>query len=304
MTAWLVLLTMINHPEVCQNIQGEWIVGADLARALPAFRTVPAAAALGYSPAPGTRRVFLSPELKRIATKYGVAAPDDARACFEWKVGLITEEAVRAAIRESLHAPAARVEVLSVSKTPAPEGKLEFPLSGLSVSGAVDPATPVLWRGHVGYAGTRQFSVWAKVRVAASMTRVVAVESLASAKPIEKNQVRIESYDEFPLHIDVARDLEQVVGRVTRRLIRANQPVMLTDLAESLQVQRGDRVGVTVISGAARLELEALAETSGKQGDVVTLTNPRSGKSFQARIQGKDRALLVTGPWGFLAGAQ
>ena len=88
------------------------------------------------------------------------------------------------------------------------------------------------------------------------------------------------------------------------RLAVSYAPTGLTDLAESLQVRRGDHVGVTVISGAARLELEALAETSGKQGDLVTLTNPRSGKSFQARIEGKDRALVVTGPLGVLAGAQ
>ena len=89
MTAWLVLATMFNqtafnqtvfnHPAACQNIQGEWILGADLARALPAFATMPRDAALGYSPAPGASRVFLYPELKRIATKYGVTLAGDSK---------------------------------------------------------------------------------------------------------------------------------------------------------------------------------------------------------------------------------
>jgi flagella basal body P-ring formation protein FlgA len=154
------------------------------------------------------------------------------------------------------------------------------------------------------YAGHRQFSVWAKVRVTATMSRVVATEALSPSKAVAQNQVRLETYDEFPLPNGVARELEQVIGRVPRRAISANKAVMLADLVEALQVQRGEHVDVTVISGAAHVEMEAVAETSGKQGDVVTLTNPRSGKSFQARIEGKDRALIVTQPFGLQAGAR
>jgi|HubBroStandDraft_6_1064221.scaffolds.fasta_scaffold15164_3 flagella basal body P-ring formation protein FlgA len=304
MTAWLVLLTMMNQPQVCQNIQGDWILGADLARALPAFGAVPREKPLSYSPAPGTNRVFQSGELKRIGAKYGVESSDDVRACFEWKVQRVSEDAVRAAIRETLHAPEARVEVLSISQSPAPEGKLEFPLSGLTVSFPVDQTTPLLWRGRVVYAGHRQFSVWAKVRVTATTSRVVATEALSPSKAVAQNQVRLETYDEFPLPNGVARELEQVIGRMPRRAISANKAVMLADLVEALQVQRGEHVDVTVISGAAHVEMEAVAETSGKQGDVVTLTNPRSGKSFQARIEGKDRALIVTQPFGLQAGAR
>jgi flagella basal body P-ring formation protein FlgA len=304
MTAWLILFSMIPHPQGCQHIAGEWILGADLARALPAFRALPREVSLGYAPAPGTSRVFLYPELKRIGTQYGILAPEDARACFEWSTQPLNQDAVRAAILQSIGRPGARVDVVAMSPAPAPEGKLEFPLAGLSVSGAVDPATPVLWRGHVVYAGKRRFAVWATVRVAATMTRVVAVEPLTPAKAVEKHQVRLETYDEFPLPNGVARNVDQVIGRTPRRAIRANRPVMLTDLAESYQVQRGERVAVTVISGAAQVELEALAETSGGQGDVVTLRNPGSGKSFQARVEGKDRALVVASWRGTPAGAQ
>ncbi len=304
MTAWLMLLTMLNHSSVCQNVQGEWILGADLARALPAFSAAPRDAAIGYSPAPGASRAFLYPELKRIGMKYGIAVPGNSRACFAWKVRRVTEDAVRTAILESLQMPQARVDILAISQAPAPEGKLEFPLSGLSVSSVVDPATPILWRGHVRFAGKRRFAVWARVRVAATMTRVVAVESLPPGKPVEKDQVRLETYDDFPLHKDIARDLDEVIGRMPLRAIKAHLPVLRTDLAESFQVRRGERVDVTVISGAAQLELEAVAENSGRQGETITLTNPRSHKTFRARIEGKGRALLVAGQRGLVAGAQ
>lgn len=302
-----MLLTMLNptnRPTVCQAIQGEWILGADLARAIPAFAMMPRDTALGYSPAPGASRVFQYPELKRIGAKYGVPVSGDARACFEWKVARVSEDAVRAAILESVNTPNARVDILSISRAPAPEGKLTFPLSGLSISSNGDPATPVLWRGYVAYAGSRRFAIWARVRVAATMARVVAVEPLQPMKPVRKEQVRRETYDDFPLHNDVARDLAEVIGRVPRRAISAGAPVLRSELAEAFQVQRGEHVAVTVLSGAAQVELEAVAETSGRQGDLVTLTNPRSGKTFRARIEGKGRALVLVGPYGLIARQQ
>jgi flagella basal body P-ring formation protein FlgA len=304
MTEWLIFAIMMNQSSACYGISGERILGADMAQVLPAFSAMPRDAAIGFSPAPGATRVLLYPELRRIGFKYGVDVPENARACFEWKLSRLKEDVIRAAIRGSLHAPDARVEILTMSQARIPEGKIEFPVTGLSISGGVDPKTPVLWRGYVLYAGSRKFAVWARVRVTSTMTRVVAMEALAPAKAIEKHQVRLETYDDFPLHSDVARDLDEVIARVPRRAIRANLPVMRADLAEPFLVQRGENVEVTVVSGATQLSLEATAETSGRQGDVIRLTNTSSGKQFRARVEGKDRALLVAGPRGLMAGIQ
>jgi flagella basal body P-ring formation protein FlgA len=103
-------------------------------------------------------------------------------------------------------------------------------------------------------------------------------------------------YDDFPLRNDVARSLDEVIGRVSRRAIRAELPVFRSDLMEPYQVQRGEIVQVTAISGAAQLSMEAVAQSSGRQGDTISLKNERSGKTFLARIEGKDRALVVVGP--------
>jgi flagella basal body P-ring formation protein FlgA len=273
-------------------------------RALPAFSSVPRDAVIGNSPSPGAARVFLFPELKRIGMRYGVTVADNSRACFEWKMQPLTEAAVRAAILESLDSRDARVEIPGMSRAPVPEGKLVFPPSGLSASNALDPATPLIWNGYVLYDTARKFGVWARVRAIATMARVVAVEPLLPGKSVEKSQVRLETYDEFPLHSLVARNLEEVIGRVPRRPIRAGLPVLRTDLADPFEVQRGETVAVTAMSGAAQVALEAVAETSGRQGDVITLVNPRSGKTFRARVEGKSRAVVVTGPLAMLARVQ
>jgi flagellar basal body P-ring formation protein FlgA len=303
MTAWLLLMTLINHPG-CEFVNGDQIFGADLARALPAFSAMPRDVAIGYSPAPGSRRILQLPELNRIGAQYGVPVPADSRACFEWKVQRITEDAVREAIRESLKNPEARVEILEMSKAPAPEGKLVFPQSGLSAAGNTDPSTPVTWRGYVLYQSARRFSVWARIRMAATMTRVIAAETLAPGKPVGKAQVRLETYDDFPLRIDTARSLDEVIGRMSLRPVRAGFPVLRSDLAEAFQVERGEMVQVTAVSGAAQLELEAQAEASGRQGDVISLRNPSSGKIFRARIEARGRAIVVVGTPGLLVRAQ
>ncbi len=276
-------------------ISADQISGADLARALPAFSSIPRDTVLGFSPSPGGRRVFTFPELEGIAKKFSIIAPENAKACFEWPVQFLSEDAVRAAIRETLQAPDARVEVLTMSKVQGPIGKLVFPLSGLSASTSIDPATPVTWRGEVLYHSSHKFTVWARVRVAATMTRVVATEMILPGHAVTSKQVRLETYDDFPLRNDIARSLDEVIGRVPRRALRAELPVFRTDLMEPYQIQRGETVQVTAISGATQLTLEAVAQNSGRQGDTISLKNERSGKVFLGKIEGKDRALVVVG---------
>lgn len=303
MTVWLFLLTMLSHSD-CEIVSGEQIFGADLSRALPVFAAMPRDTVIGYSPAPGARRVLHFPELQRIGVQHGIAVPPDSQACFQWEMQTITDDAIRAAIRESLNAPETRVEILARSKEPAPDGKLIFPQNGLSAATNTNPSTPVTWRGYVLYDSTRRFAVWARVRLSATMPRVVAKEPLNPGKAIRKDQVTLETSEDFPLRNETARGLEEVIGRIPRRAVRAGLPILRSDLSEAFQVERGDTVRVTAVSGAAQLELEAIAEASGRQGDVISLRNPRSGKMFRARIESYGKAIVMVAPTGLLARTQ
>ena len=122
------------------------------------------------------------------------------------------------------------------------------------------------------------------------------LDILRRQSTVAPDQVRIETYDDFPLRNDIARNLEEVVGRMSRRALRTGLPVFRADLIEPFQVQRGDLVDVTAIAGAAQLHVPALAETPGRLGDLITLKNAHSGKMFRARVEGKDRALVMVWP--------
>jgi flagella basal body P-ring formation protein FlgA len=257
---------------------------------------MPGDAVIGYSPAPGARRVFKSAELQRIGAPYGVWVASDAETCFEWSLQPLTDDVVRAAIRDTLQSSDARIDVLSISGSQAPAGKVSFPLSGLLASTLTGAETPVTWRGEVLYHGSLKYSVWARVKISATMTRVVATQLILPGQTVAPDQVRIETYDDFPLRNDIARNLEEVVGRMSRRALRTGLPVFRADLIEPFQVQRGDLVDVTAIAGAAQLHVPALAETPGRLGDLITLKNAHSGKMFRARVEGKDRALVMVWP--------
>jgi len=304
MSPWVLLLTSMNQIGACQAVNADRIFAANLAWAVPAFSVIPRDTIIGYSPAPGSRRVFQYPELKHIGARYGIDPPENATACFEWEMRPTAEQDVRTAILESLHLPSTRVEIMDMSKGLAPVGKLEFPVSGLSAPAGIDPATPVIWRGYVLYAGQHRYSVWARVKVSTTMTRVVAIQSLPPGEEVLAPQVRLETYEGFPLGSNVARVLEEVVGRIPHRTIRAGLPVLRTDLGEPFDIQRGEMVEVTAAVGAAHIELDAIAEGSGRRGERITLRNPRSGKIFRVRIDGKGKATVVTGHGGLVARVQ
>jgi flagella basal body P-ring formation protein FlgA len=295
MSLWLVLMSMLAHPGSCEMINRDQIRGEDLARALPAFAKMPADAPIGYSPAIGARRVLAFPELERMGQKYGISVPAESKACFEWKLRALTEADVRAAVRDALASPDARIEVIAMSPAMIPEGKLVFPLSGLSAVSVQDPATPVTWRGQVLYGGSRKFGVLARVRASAMVTRVVSTEMLLAGEAVAERQIRLETLEDFPLQHGIARNLEEVTGMVPRLAIRAGKPVFLADLATPLLVKKGEAVKVTVISGAAQLTLEATANESGRQGEEISVTNPRTGKVFRGRVDGKSAVKVIPG---------
>jgi flagellar basal body P-ring formation protein FlgA len=309
MNVWLVLMTLLPSSDSCRAIRSDQIVGEDLAAALPVFSRIPRDAVIANSAAPGGRRILAWPELKRIGKQYGVEAPENSRACFEWQTRPLAEDDVRSAIRETLQSQDvsskdARIEILAMSQARTPQGKLVFPLSGLSASTNVDAATPVTWRGEVIYNSSHKFAVWARVRISASLTRVVARELLLPGEPVTADRVKLETWDDFPLRNNLARSLDDVVGRAPLRAIRPGAAVLRSDLCAPLQVRRGESVLVTAVSGAAQLKIEAVAENSGKQGDTISLRNPRSGKIFRARVEGRDQALVIAGPIAMLWGIQ
>jgi flagella basal body P-ring formation protein FlgA len=291
MTSRILLLTFcsIGFAADCFPVAGERILAGDLARAVPAFAGLPQELALGYAPAPGSRRAYSAAELARLAGRYGLTVEPGVEACLARPAGTLTRERVTAAMQTTV--PEARIEVLDLSRQPVPPGEIYFPLSGLSTAPASGPAAARLWRGQVRQVGRDDFPVWAKVRILISGTHAIASEALLPGRPIELSQIRLEPYEGPPGMPGPA----EIVGRAPRRPIPAGAAIEAGLLEEPQEVLRGERVRVEVWSGRARLVLEGEAQSSGRHGETITVRNPASGKVFNAKVQDRGQVSVAPG---------
>jgi flagella basal body P-ring formation protein FlgA len=286
-------LLALSAPPGCHAIQNEIILARDVAAVVPGFAQVAGDFRLGYLPSTGAPRIFRAADLQRIAKNQGTEIADLPDVCFALQTFIPQPEDIRAAIRETLAdvpgVTSARIEISASSQHPAPLGKLIFPRTGMQQASGSQP--DIVWRGYVHHADS-DFPVWARVRIVANMTRVVATANIPSGKPVQKNQVRLESCEDFLLDEATARSLDEVIGYVPKSLLRAYLPIRKTQLASLPEVVKGELIDVEVFAGAARLLVKGKAQSDGFQGSTILVRNLSSGKDFRARVAGKNKAIV------------
>jgi len=290
--SWIVPCVLAQSP--CITVTGDQILGSDLARAVPAFAHIPPGSPLAPSPLPGNTRTFSLSELQSIAAHFAISIGSQPDACFRIAMETLNPDHIAATMRNALQLPAARIELLETSPATAPVGTIEFPRENLGAPAAPDSKTPVPWRGDVIYAGNRRFPIWAKVRITAPVSRLVAVEALRSGVPIKTSQVRAELVEGFPETFDGGLSPDQIKGMVLVRPLAVGALIRSDNLTRPNEVNRGDLVSVEVHFGAARLSLTGRAESSGRIGDTIAIRNPDSSKVFQALVEGPDQ--VTVGP--------
>ena len=257
------------------------ITAGDLARILPEWGAAAPDTAISLAPAPGVVRMLRIAELRRLASRFGVEPDAAADICFQRPVAPVPPERMLAIMQAQL--PDAHIKIIESTRVPAPDGDLQFPLSGLR---------PGYWFGNVTYGGGHKFVVWARVNVTTSIKRVVASVDLCVGQPIDPMQLHIEAQDEFPArHTGEAgvTAIEELAGRVPRRAIRAGTVVQKEWLEAPRLVQRGETVKVQVVSGLTKLETEGIAEASGAFGETISVQNPDSKRRFRAQVESKGR---------------
>ena len=279
----------------CREVEGERILARDLAAAIPVFNSLAPQLPVAFAPLPGSQRIMRASELVSLARRNSIEFATLEDLCFEWPMQPLERAAVMEEMRRSLgaDAPDAAIEILELSRYPAPRGRIEFPRDRLGAPAAAGGRLPVLWRGNVVYGDARQFAIWARVTVTATLVRVVAVESLRAGQLVEPGQLRLETSLGFPMPVKLAGSIGQVAGRLLLRPVPAGSPIHLDQLAAPFDVSRGDVVDVEVRSGAARLSFTGRAEADGRSGDMVAIRNESSKRLFQARVNGKGKALVI-----------
>src|SRR5215471_21005132 len=214
--------------------KADYIRARDLAAVIAPWSTVDPEINLLPAPIPGAQRVIYADEFRRLATRWKVEGAVSSvlpSLCFAIPVAVPDTGRMLAAMQRSL--PDARIEILEGSRQPAPDGDFEFPPSSLH-SG--------IWNGYVTYGKSHRFMIWARVKVTAAVTRVVAAQDLKIGQRVDATQLRVETVDIVPTNTTVIVAVADAAGRVPRRTFSAGTPLRPEWLEVPKEVQRGETV--------------------------------------------------------------
>ncbi|MCC6677065.1 MAG: flagellar basal body P-ring formation protein FlgA [Phycisphaerales bacterium] len=86
----------------------------------------------------------------------------------------------------------------------------------------------------------------------------------------------------------------RAVGAIARSALRAGEVLDESDFEAPLVVKKGELVTVHCLSGMVKVEMVARAMQAGRDGEVVAFQAADSKRTFQARMSGRGRAVVVT----------
>ncbi|GAB4575091.1 MAG: hypothetical protein Tsb008_14620 [Rhodothalassiaceae bacterium] len=88
-------------------------------------------------------------------------------------------------------------------------------------------------------------------------------------------------------------DISMLVGKETRRSLRANEPLREGDVEAPVLVARGAIVTVSIARGGMSLSTTAKAMQEGTEGDVIRLINLATNRALEGRVVGPDRVAAL-----------
>lgn len=83
---------------------------------------------------------------------------------------------------------------------------------------------------------------------------------------------------------------QEIIGLAASRTIREDQPLRYNWFEQPMAVQRGDKVRIKLTRGGLTLETSGIALGKGRVGDMISLRNPDSKRTYEAQIVAPGRA--------------
>lgn len=112
---------------------------------------------------------------------------------------------------------------------------------------------------------------------------VVVSEDVQANRPIAAEQLTLERRDVSAV-VDPMPDIESVVGKSSRRALRAGQVVSGRWLVEPVLVKRGTRVNIVARNAGVEVQVAGEALESGRRNEVIRVRNAGNGAEIRARV--------------------
>jgi flagella basal body P-ring formation protein FlgA len=285
-----MLLLVLSCAPACTIIQGDRILGRDLARADARFASLPPELVAGFAPVPGIQRLLDVRTLSALGKRYGIPTESITGLCFERETQELSVLRLKPVL-ESVLPPDTRLEIVDFSRYAVPSGDLEFSLKDLSKPPLAEPDAPIVWRGRVRY-GRRTATIWAKVRITRLEQWLETATAISPNTPIQSEQIVVKSGWRFPMVPAPPADPADVIGKRAVRHLPAGQVLSAALLAAPPDITRGDPVEVEVRSGDVHLRFAGSAEASGRSGDVILVAVEDPPRRVKARVQAKGKVVI------------
>ncbi|WP_457678198.1 flagellar basal body P-ring formation chaperone FlgA [Thermovibrio sp.] len=135
--------------------------------------------------------------------------------------------------------------------------------------------------------------LWIPVRVSRKVEVVVASVSIPRGTVIRRDML---SLRELPIikARGALSEVEQVVGKKSRRDILPGEVIRERDLMPNFIVKRGMPVKVVYNSGAIHIELLGVALQNGAAGDIIEVKNLSTGKILRCKVEKDGSALFLS----------
>lgn len=92
---------------------------------------------------------------------------------------------------------------------------------------------------------------------------------------------------------NIVTQIEDIIGMETKRSLRPDQPLRITDLKRPTLIKKGAMVTMTFETQGIRLANIGRALETGGAGDIINVINPRSHKTVMARVTGNNRVSVA-----------
>ncbi len=135
----------------------------------------------------------------------------------------------------------------------------------------------------------------ASLRVGVEIRRTVAVPTEPIARRTIIRAAQLTTEDRFLPPSASPADPASAVDAETRTALRPGQPIERRDIEPPIVVRIGDEVMVRCVTGSIVVRQAARSLGTARDGQRVLLRPLTGGKPFYARMNGKGRAVLITG---------
>ncbi|MDC9700721.1 MAG: flagellar basal body P-ring formation chaperone FlgA [Alphaproteobacteria bacterium] len=114
----------------------------------------------------------------------------------------------------------------------------------------------------------------------------VLAQNTASKTLLKENHIRIQFFPRYHLSPNIIRDMNEIIGKITRRMLSAGLPLRRTDIEKRKLVKRGNIVTIMFRSPGLMIRTQGQSMNDGSIGDTLKVINNHSRRIIKTTVIG------------------